>query len=96
MCIAYTEVGRCDSSGMVMQRPWKEVESSTKSVFCGNRYICIVSCAQNKTCLYNFSVCYQFLIRWRFFSFQNNSKNLDPSYRTDLDLWDCLGRVKFI
>ena len=26
--------------------------------------------------------------------FQNNPKNLDPSYKTDLDLWDCLGRVK--
>ena len=23
-----------------------------------------------------------------------NPKNLDPSYQTDLDLWDCLGRVK--
>ena len=30
----------------------------------------------------------------RFFSFQNNPKNLDPSYKTDLDLWDCLGKVK--
>ena len=29
-----------------------------------------------------------------FFSFQNNPKNLDLSYKTDLDLWDCLGRVK--
>ena len=32
----------------------------------------------------------------RFFSFQNNLKNLDPSYKLDLDLWDCLGRVKLI
>ena len=31
-------------------------------------------------------------IRWSF-SFQNNPKNLDPSYKMDLDLWDCLGRV---
>ena len=29
-----------------------------------------------------------------FFSFQHNPKNLDPCYKTDLDLWDCLGRVK--
>ena len=29
-----------------------------------------------------------------FFSFQNNPKNLDPSYKMDLDFWDCLGRVK--
>ena len=27
-------------------------------------------------------------------SCQNNPKNLDPSYKMDLDLWDCLGRVK--
>ena len=27
------------------------------------------------------------------FSFQNNPKNLNLSYKTDLDLWDCLGMV---
>ena len=26
--------------------------------------------------------------------FLNNHKNLDPSYKTDLDLWDCFGRQK--
>ena len=31
-----------------------------------------------------------------FFSFQNNPKDLDPSCKTDLDLWDCLGRVKLV
>ena len=31
-----------------------------------------------------------------FFSFQNNPKDLDPSYKTDLDLWDCFGRVKLV
>ena len=35
------------------------------------------------------------LIR-QFFSFQNNSKNLDLSYKMDLDLLDCLGRVKLV
>ena len=30
------------------------------------------------------------------FSSKNNPKNLDPSYKMDLDLWDCLGRVKLI
>ena len=30
------------------------------------------------------------------FSFQNNPKNIDPSYKTDLDLWDCLGRIKLV
>ena len=27
------------------------------------------------------------------FPSENNPKNLDLSYKTDLDLWDCLGRV---
>ena len=30
-----------------------------------------------------------------FFPFQNNSKNLDLSYKTDLDLLDYLGRLKW-
>ena len=30
------------------------------------------------------------------FFFQNNTKYLDLSYKTDLDLWDCLGKVKLI
>ena len=30
------------------------------------------------------------------FSFQNNTKDLDPSCNTDLDLWDCLGRGKLV
>ena len=29
-------------------------------------------------------------------SSQNNPNNLDLSYKTDLDLWDCLARVKFV
>ena len=30
------------------------------------------------------------------FSFQNIPKNLDPSHKMDLDLWDCLGKVKLV
>ena len=26
-------------------------------------------------------------------SFPNNPKHLEPSYKMDLDLWECLGRV---
>ena len=33
------------------------------------------------------------VIRWSFFPFQNSPKNLD-SYKMDLDLKECLGRVK--
>ena len=36
---------------------------------------------------------YFFACKTGVFSFQNNPKNLDLSYKTDLDLWDCLGRV---
>ena len=31
-----------------------------------------------------------------FLSILNSPKNLDPLYKTDLYLWDCLGRVKLI
>ena len=30
------------------------------------------------------------------FSFQNKPKDLDPSCKMDLDLWDCFGRVKLV
>ena len=43
-------------------------------------------------CVY-FSYHISLVIR-QFFYFQNNPKNLDPSYKTDRDLWDRLGRVK--
>ena len=43
---------------------------------------------------YLINVPYFFAYKTVFFSFQNNPKNLDPSYEMDLDLWDCLGRVK--
>ena len=39
---------------------------------------------------------YFFGYKTDFFSFQNNPKDLDPSYKTHLDLWDCLGRVKLV
>ena len=32
----------------------------------------------------------------RSFFLPKQSKDLDPSYKTDLDLWDCLGRVKLV
>ena len=31
-----------------------------------------------------------------FYSFQNSPGNLGPSYKMDLDLWECRGRVKFV
>ena len=41
-------------------------------------------------------ILYFFGYKTEFFSFQNNPKNLDPSYKMDLDLWDCLGRVNLV
>ena len=43
---------------------------------------------------HNLLLPYFFAYKTVFFSFQNNPKKLDPSYKMDLDLWDCLGRVK--
>ena len=31
-----------------------------------------------------------------FFSFRNNPKNIDPSYKMALDLWNCLGSIKLV
>ena len=42
------------------------------------------------------SLRYFFGYKTEFFSFQNNPKDLDPSYKMDLDLLDCLGRVKLV
>ena len=39
---------------------------------------------------------YFFSYKTEIFFLQNNPKDLDPSYKTDLDLWDCLGRVKLV
>ena len=41
-------------------------------------------------------IMYVFGYKIVFFSFQNDSKNLDPSYKTDQVLWDCLGREKLL
>ena len=40
--------------------------------------------------------CISSVIRQELFSFQNNPKYLDPSYKMDLDLGDCLGRLKIM
>ena len=37
---------------------------------------------------------YFFCYKTEFFRFQNNLKNLDLYYKTNLDLWDCSGRMK--
>ena len=39
---------------------------------------------------------YFFKYNTEFLSFLNNPKNLDLSYKTDLDLWDCIGKIKLV
>ena len=46
--------------------------------------------------LWNQSLPYFFGYKTGFFSFQNNPKVLDPSCKTDLELWHCLGRVELV
>ena len=45
---------------------------------------------------YAISIPYFFGYKTGFFSFQNNPKVLDPSCKTDLELWHCLGRVELV
>ena len=40
-------------------------------------------------------ITYFFSYKTELFSFQNNPKDLDPSLKMDLDLWDCLGKVNW-
>ena len=42
------------------------------------------------------NILYFFSYKTTFFSTQNNPKDLDPSCKMDLDLWDCLGSVKLV
>ena len=52
-----------------------------------NRTACFyyaVMCSNNAD-----DYCISFVIRHKFFPFQNNHKYLDLSYKTDLDFWDC-------
>ena len=42
------------------------------------------------------SVPYFFGYKTELFSVQNNPKDLDPSCKTDQDLWGCLGRAKLV
>ena len=42
------------------------------------------------------SLPYFFGYRMGIFPFRNNPTDLDPSCKMDLDLWDCLGRVKLV
>ena len=41
-------------------------------------------------------VLYFFSYKTKFFPAKTIPINLDLSYKTDLDLWDCLGRVKLV
>ena len=57
------------------------------------------NCLQENICTVILSVGLPYFFGYKtefFFFFQNKSKDLDPSYKTDLDLWDCLGRVKLV
>ena len=52
-------------------------------------------------CVKAFQLLYFFSYKTEFSFFQNNPKNLDPSYKMDLDkmnlyLWNCLGRVNLV
>ena len=50
----------------------------------------------SQKCSYSMKIPYFLDYKTEFFSFQNNPKYLDPSYKMDLDLLDCLGRVKLV
>ena len=70
---------------------------STSVKFSVLTLICENELTDKKHLLLNSCYCTEVssVIRRSFF-FQNNPKDLDPSYKTDLDLLDCLGRVNLV
>ena len=44
----------------------------------------------------NSKLLYFFNYKIELFSFQNNPKSLDLSNKMDLEIWDCLERVKLV
>ena len=60
-------------------------------------YVCRKALSGKQSCFVDRSsyfcfCCHIYMpIRW-LFPFKNSPKNLDPSYKMDLDFWDCFGR----
>ena len=78
--------------GLILQHfPWTLVVASAEFYFQTDSEWAQWSQRTRKSIPYFFSYKTVF-----FFSFQNNPKNLDLSYKMALDLCDCLGRVKLI
>ena len=50
----------------------------------------------NASCSYGVRLLYFLGYKMGVFPFQTNPKNLDPSYKMDLDIWDCFGRKDFV
>ena len=65
-----------------------------------NCVACVLSNANmvpNRYCLrIGEIILYFFDYKTEFFFLPKQSQNLDLSYKMDLDLWDCLGRVKLV
>ena len=55
-----------------------------------------VLCYSYKFQCFLFLLPYFFGYKTGFLSFQNNPKVLDPSCKTDLELWHCLGKVELV
>ena len=50
----------------------------------------------NSLCLCRLQIPYFFGYKSEIFPLKKNPKDLDLSYKTDLDHWNCLGRVKLV
>ena len=65
--------------------------------FYKGKQLFITCCLLPSTVLpFNWDLLYFFGHKTKYFSFQSSAKNLDLSYKMDLDFWDCSGRVKLV
>ena len=60
------------------------------------QFLCIVHVSSCSLYIMHMFLPYFFGYKTELFFIQNNSNNLDLSYKMDLDFLDCLGRVKLV
>ena len=56
----------------------------------------VTSCENDAFTAAEYKVPYFSCYKTEIFLLPKQSKNLDPSYKMDLDLWDCLGMAKLV
>ena len=95
-----------DNSTICMAQPYRFSSVIRRSIWVSNAYSHFIiyhltarydcSAVERGVKVYGPAIPYFFGYKKELLSFLNDPKNLDPSYKTDLDLCYCLRRVKLV